>query len=113
MTIGERIKQKRVELGMSQEELAFKCGYKSRSSINKIELARDLPLNKVSKVASALGVNPGYIMGWDEEVKEAPSIEFDQDLMELIENYNAMSDEHKKLLLDYSRVVVNNYKGGN
>lgn len=67
MTIGERIKQKRLELNMSQEELAFKCGYKSRSSINKIELARDLPLRKVELVAKALEVEPSYIMGWEEE----------------------------------------------
>lgn len=69
MTIGERIKNKREELGMSQDELAKRCGYKSRSSINKIELKRDLPLNKVSLIADALGVSPSYLMGW-EDVEE-------------------------------------------
>lgn len=38
MTIGERIKFKREELDISQDELARRLGYKSRSSINKIEL---------------------------------------------------------------------------
>ena len=38
MTIGERIKFKREELNISQDELARRLGYKSRSSINKIEL---------------------------------------------------------------------------
>lgn len=65
MTVGERIKAKRLEIGMSQEELAFKCGYKSRSSINKIELARNLPLKKVELVAKQLGVTPAYLMGWE------------------------------------------------
>ena len=37
MEIGSRIKQRREFLNMSQEELALKVGYKSRSSINKIE----------------------------------------------------------------------------
>lgn len=41
MTIGERIRNRRIELNMTQEELAKKAGYKSRSSINKIELSRD------------------------------------------------------------------------
>ena len=36
MEIGDRIRKKREELGMSQEELAKKIGYRSRSSINKI-----------------------------------------------------------------------------
>ena len=40
MTIGQRIKQRREELQISQEELAHKIGYKSRSSINKIELCK-------------------------------------------------------------------------
>lgn len=48
MTVGQKIKTRREELKMSQEELAQKCGYKSRSSINKIEMSRDLPLKKVN-----------------------------------------------------------------
>ena len=46
MEIGDRIRKKREELGMSQEELAKKIGYRSRSSINKIENdGRGLPRN--------------------------------------------------------------------
>lgn len=66
MTVGEKIKNKRLELGWSQDELAKRCGYKSRSSINKIELARDLPLKKIEIMAKVLGVTPGYLMGWEE-----------------------------------------------
>ena len=44
MDIGERIKLRREELNLSQDELAKKVGYKSRSSINKIEQdGRGLP----------------------------------------------------------------------
>ncbi|MCR5722096.1 MAG: helix-turn-helix domain-containing protein [Lachnospiraceae bacterium] len=64
MSIGERIKMRRQELNMSQEELAIKVGYKSRSSINKIELSRNLPLDKVEKVARALDCEPNFLMGW-------------------------------------------------
>lgn len=64
MTIGERIKSRREELKMTQEELAKKCGYKSRSSINKIELSRDLPLKKIKLMADALDTTPSYLMGW-------------------------------------------------
>ena len=38
MEIGERIRQMRIGLGLSQDELAKLVGYKSRSSINKIEI---------------------------------------------------------------------------
>lgn len=66
MTVGEKIKQRRLELNMSQDELAKKCGYKSRSSINKIELSRDLPLKKVRLMANALDLTVAYLMGWEE-----------------------------------------------
>ena len=70
MTIGDRIKQRRMELGMSQEELAHKLGYKSRSSVNKIELGgQNLTQKKIKKIADALDTTPEYIMGWDEQVK--------------------------------------------
>ena len=52
MTIGQRVKIRREELGMSQEELAKKIGYKSKSSINKIELGfRVLTQSKIKAIA--------------------------------------------------------------
>ena len=61
------IREKREELGMTQEELSKKLGYKSRSSVNKMENARELPLKKVTMMADVLGCSPSYLMGWDEE----------------------------------------------
>lgn len=62
---GKRIKVRRIELNMTQEELAKKAGYTSRSSINKIELGLvDLPQSKISLIASALSVSPAYLVGW-------------------------------------------------
>lgn len=67
MKIGERIKYRREELGLSQDELARRLGYKSRSSINKIENdASGLPQTKIVAIASALQTTPSYIMGWTE-----------------------------------------------
>lgn len=67
MEIGDRIKQKREALDMSQEDLAKKVGYKSRSSINKIESdGRGLPQNKIVLFAKVLNTTPAYLMGWEE-----------------------------------------------
>lgn len=67
MKIGERIKYRREQLEMSQDELARRLGYKSRSSINKIENdASGLPQTKIAAIANALQTTPGYIMGWEE-----------------------------------------------
>lgn len=53
--IGDKIKQRRLELGLTQEELAKKLGYKHKSSINKIELNQnDIRQSKVAAFAVAL-----------------------------------------------------------
>lgn len=62
----QNIKMKREELGMSQEELAKKLNYKSRSSINKIELGvNDLPQSKIAEFAIALDTTVAELMGWE------------------------------------------------
>lgn len=64
--IGKNIRRRRIELGLSQEELAERCGFKSKSSINKMESgAQGLPQSKIVAVAKALETTPGYIMGWE------------------------------------------------
>lgn len=66
-TIGSRIRVRREEMGLSQDELARRLGYKSRSSINKIELdQRNLTQSKIKAIADALETTPAYVMGWNE-----------------------------------------------
>ena len=63
--IGENIRRRREELGLTQEELAARLGYKSKSSINKIELGiNDQPQKKIMHFAMALNTTPGLLMGW-------------------------------------------------
>ena len=93
MTIGERIKERRIELGYTQDELAKKCGYKSRSSINKIELSRTLPLPKVSLMAKALECSESYLMGWTAEgFTFSPATKFENVLKYSNENHIPLSD---------------------
>lgn len=74
MTIGERVKEARERKGFTQDELAHKLGYKSRSSINKIEKERDIPRSMIVKLAEILDVTPAFLMGWDEEKKDKSNI---------------------------------------
>jgi repressor LexA len=63
------IKRIREEKGMSQDELARLVGFKSRSSINKIEMGvNDITQSKLIAIANALHVSPGELMGEDREV---------------------------------------------
>ena len=62
--IGERIRQRRKQLHLSQDELAKRTGYKSRSAINKIEMSvNGLPRDKVIIFSHALNTTPVYLMG--------------------------------------------------
>lgn len=71
MKLYENIKARREELGMTQEELAFKLGYKSRSTINKIELGKsDIPQSKIKAFADVLQTTPSALMGWEDETTE-------------------------------------------
>ena len=55
MNFGQNIKARRLELGISQKELASATGYKSRSAIAKIEAgSNDIPLSKLEDFAQAL-----------------------------------------------------------
>ena len=50
-----RIRQRREQLGLSQEELAARMGYRSKSSITKLEKGiNDLPQSKLEELAAAL-----------------------------------------------------------
>ena len=73
MTVYEKIRQLREEQGLSQQDLADKMGYKSRSAINKIELGlRDISQSKVIAFAEALGVSPAYLFGWSDDKQREP-----------------------------------------
>lgn len=71
LKIYENIKQLRLGLGLSQEELAKKVGYKDRSSVAKVESGEvDLSQSKIKAFADALETTPAYLMGWeDAEIK--------------------------------------------
>lgn len=103
MGIGERIRNRRLELKMSQDELAQKLGYKSRSSINKIEnAASGLPQPKIMAIAAALQTTPAYIMGWEETQKKADTIS--DVVLKMKTNPEFLSLVEKLVVLDSSQI---------
>lgn len=107
--IGKNIATKRKELGMTQEELAAKMGYKSKSTINKIENGtNDIPQSKVVKFAEVLDTTIAYLMGWEEEIEEKPvemaerhfEMIMDEDLNEIFEEFRSLDAHKKKLVKD-------------
>ena len=68
MNIGDRIKQRRLELGLSVDELAEMIG-KNRATVYRYENKEieKLPVTVIQPLAEALGVPPSYLFGIDEK----------------------------------------------
>ena len=72
MEIGERIRQRRCELGMSLRDLADKMNYKNHSTIARIERGDvDLPISRVVQFADVLNLPVEYLLG----IAEKPAVD--------------------------------------
>ena len=69
MKVGQRIKARREELGISAEELGQKIG-KAKTTIYRYELGliEKLPTSVLESIASALRTSPAYLMGWTDNI---------------------------------------------
>jgi repressor LexA len=69
VSIGERIKARRKQLGLSVDVLAEKLG-KNRATIYRYESddIENMPLNVLEPLAEVLQVSPSYLMGWDDSM---------------------------------------------
>ena len=69
MCMADRIKEKRIQAGLTQEELAEKLGLK-KSAIAKYENGRveNIKRSIIQKMSDILDCTPSYLMGWDENV---------------------------------------------
>ena len=101
--IGKKICEERKKLGWTQEELAAKMGYKTKSAINKIELGiNDVAQSKIVRFASVLGTTPAHLMGWDEEEEEAVT----PDEQMLLDLFRLIPDEQKDLVLSMIKAAL-------
>lgn len=74
--IGDRIKYRRKELNLTQEQLANKLGYKNKATIGKIETGvNDIVQSKVIDFAKALNTTPAYLMGWVDDTNNSKLID--------------------------------------
>ena len=64
----EKIKLRRLELGLSYQELSDLTGI-NKSTLQRYETGfiKKVPINQVQIIAKALNVTPGYLMGWEND----------------------------------------------
>ena len=116
MTIGDRIKSRREELGWTQEELAMKMGYKSKSTINKVEMGKvDISQKRIPQYAKVLMTTERYLMGWDEAVPtsgQESEYYLDEETREIVElmhkdpQYRTLFSASRKLSKEDLQIIM-------
>ena len=88
-----RIRNRRMDLGMSQEELAGLVGYTGRSAIARIESGRNkVSIGKIPTFAKALHTTSSYLLGFGDTDTTA-----EEEL--LIKAYRNASEEGKQIFM--------------
>ena len=118
--VGENVRRLRIARGLTQEELANRVGYTSKSTINKIEQGvNELTQNKIEKFAEALSTSPSVLMGWVSEEQDRMndlvariSIKLlkDSDLAAEIGAYISLDSEDRAVVVSLINALKNKKK---
>ena len=117
----ENIRARHNALNMTQQELAKKLGYKSTSTIAKIESGEnDIPQSKIAAFAAALNTTPAELMGLTfptdpgapadtvtvSIAKGKPQLE------ELIRRLDGLSEKRLNLVISVVNTLIDSYESG-
>lgn len=108
MTVGDRIKNERELIGLTQEALGNLCNVR-KQTIYKYEtnIITNIPTDKLEVIANALDVTPGYLMGWEEK---KPSVPEDEGLdtldIEALNLFRQLWPDNRKHLLEIARSLL-------
>lgn len=95
--LGTKIRERRQQLGISQQELAEAVGYTSKGMISRVEGGFiNLPMDKLVLISHCLGVKPSYFI-MDEKRPRLNN--------KLIESLEELSDEEQKQVLAYINII--------
>lgn len=65
LKIGSRVRELRLQRGLTQMDLAFKCNDKDYSQINRVELGKvNFSISYLSLIAETLGVKPQELLNF-------------------------------------------------
>ena len=101
MTVGEKIKTLRKQLGLTQTELGEKLGVQ-KNAVSKWETGRvdDIPGSKIRAMATLFGVSPSYLIDDEEE-----TVRFDDFTYAMFNETRDLPEEKKQMLLEMARFM--------
>lgn len=107
----ERLRQRRLDMGLTLEEVGAPLGI-SRSAVNKYErgVIKNVYTSVVEGFAGVLHCSPGYLMGWTDDplagVTSSASASLSPQLQSLSDALDQLNDEGQEKLLDYASDLV-------
>lgn len=113
MSLGKRIKDLRIKAGLTQEQLAIKIGYSTKTSISKIENdVLDINQSTIVALARALNTTPSIIMGWEEKETIKPLNIKSLEGLRIVPLYESVSAGFgataQDYIIDYVPTVIRN-----
>ena len=80
MNIGDRVKECRIKLGYSAEQVAEKLGISPATQYRyeNGDISK-MPAKLIAPLASFLSTTPQYLMGWTDEGAPEPTISLEED----------------------------------
>ena len=120
-TIGSRIREKRLELGLTVDELAVRLG-KNRATVYRYESndIENFPISVIGPLAEALHTTPAYLMGWSDDpfsYREEPAPDSEGGTvatfgtkLKAARFFRNMSQEHLACLAGTTPRVISHYE---
>ena len=110
MLTGKRIKERRMALGLSADQLGEMIG-KNRATVYRYESneIENFPLPVITLLASALNTSPAYLMGWTDSPinpSDPAAKSLKTPLSELYSVSKLLSENNQKKLLEYANMLL-------
>ena len=113
MTLGEKIRKRRIELNMTMDDLGNAIGVQ-RSAINKYEkgMITDLKRSTIQALANALQVSPLYLLEDDDDDQDRlEALHQDQRLCLLFDRSRKMSHDDVEFMLQMADRILKERDG--
>lgn len=109
MTVGQRIKSRRKELGISADKLGEILG-KDRSTVFRYENGdiEKLPIDILKPIAEALSTTPAYLMGWENEKDPTVGGGVSEKRQALIDFAKSVPEDKAEMLLRVMKSILEN-----
>ena len=112
MTVGERIRDRRKQLGLSAEYIAERLDC-SPATIYRYEngYIEKMPIDSILPIAKILLVSPAYLMGWeDESGVQNVADGLSSDESKLVETYRSVTEQRQQEMMAHADYIGERYK---